>query len=1039
MELNDILNALQYSNSPNFLAGTALGSDRDFGHIFRKAQAECKLQGVYALNGSSYDRSVGNVPVVYVCEADSEVEAREIHRKVWNQNAVPFLLVISRGWIRLYPGFRYDREASSDPMQGALEILEDFNQIAMRLKSLRADSVDSGLVWREMGSAVTPDKRVDWQLLANLRELNDWLRKDGVRDQTLAHSMIGRFVYIHYLRQRQILSNTRFEQWGIDPLHIFSHSAQLNSFLRLVEHVDNWLNGSVFPLSASKIREFGAERLRKVASVFKGQQASSGQLPLPLFDVYDFSFIPIEALSVIYEQFLHDTRRPSGGSEGETRGAYYTPVPLVNFMLDRLDSRKPLAPGMRVFDPACGSGAFLVQCYRKLIERQLQESPKKRLFPAELGRLLTSHIFGVDIDDDACQIAELSLSLTLLEYVNPPDLTETSFQLPALRDRNIFRANAFDDESGWYREGRKQPFNWIVGNPPWKKLNPRELDEPDKVAWRWITDNSVESPVGGNQLAEAFAWRSSEVLAGDGVVALLLPAMTLFKYESAKFRRCFFRNMKLWAVSNFANLSDVLFSGRATLPAAAFFYSRNGGVAIEQTAATFVEIYSPLRANQPASQGESERKRKQTWNIVVNASDLREIAYRDIIDGNSLTWKISMWGSQIDITVLKNVGKRFRTIGDLEQDKVIAIAQGPELRASEHTSGDATERHPELAGRLTLDVDRLKGRQYLLRFPREALRKIQMTETFVRKRGGISLPLSACKPPHVIMGNSRKFAIYTESFIVVPPRQTGIIAPSGNKGILKALALYLNSDFVAYHQFLTSSEAGIQKSISTKKSLRSLPVPFEDPAILKNWERLYSRLESKTAGRDDFDQEEWVKELNNLTFESLRFDSRARAAVHDLVRVRFAFTRGKAGREAVRQPSLDELEGYARTLRNDLDNFVGESSSIRHRVEVLFSGESGLVGVDIVRDIKVRQPIRVLQSNDAAAKQMQIARSMLTERRNQWLYFNRNLRIYDGSKTYILKPPQRLYWTQTQAMQDAGEIIADSIQPQSRESARAVV
>ena len=90
----------------------------------------------------------------------------------------------------------------------------------------------------------------------------------------LAHSMIGKFVYIHYLRQRQILSDARFEQWGINPDHIFSHSAQLNSFLRLVEHVDHWLNGSVFPLSASKIREFSAERLRKVASVFQGQQAS---------------------------------------------------------------------------------------------------------------------------------------------------------------------------------------------------------------------------------------------------------------------------------------------------------------------------------------------------------------------------------------------------------------------------------------------------------------------------------------------------------------------------------------------------------------------------------------------------------------------------------------------------------------------------------------------------------------------------------------------------------------------------------------------
>ena len=188
MELNDILNALQYSNSPNFLTGLALESDRDFGHIFRKAQAECKLQGVYGLNGSLYDRSLGNVPVVYVCEADSETEAREIHRKVWNQNAVPFLLVVSRGWIRLYPGFRYDRDVSSDRMQGALKILEDFNQIAIQLKSLRAESVDSGLVWREMGSAVTPHKRVDWQLLANLRELDDWLRRDGIQDRTLAHS-----------------------------------------------------------------------------------------------------------------------------------------------------------------------------------------------------------------------------------------------------------------------------------------------------------------------------------------------------------------------------------------------------------------------------------------------------------------------------------------------------------------------------------------------------------------------------------------------------------------------------------------------------------------------------------------------------------------------------------------------------------------------------------------------------------------------------------------------------------------------------------
>ena len=373
----------------------------------------------------------------------------------------------------LYPGFRYDRDVGSDPMQGALKLIDDFSQIAIQLNPLRAESVDSGIVWREMESAVTPDKRVDWQLFGNLKELDEWLRHDGVQDRNLGHSMIGKFVYLHYLRQRQILSDARFEQWGIDPLHIFSHSAQLNSFLQLVEQVDEWFNGSVFPLSASKIREFGAERLQKVASVFQRQQVGSGQLPL--FDIYDFSFIPIEALSVIYEEFLHDTQRFSGQSEGEARGAYYTPLPLVNFMLDRLDSRKSFKSGMRVLDPACGSGAFLVQCYRKLIERQLLENNNKQLRPAELGRLLTNHIFGVDIDEDACQIAELSLSLTLLEYVNPPDLTETRFSYPFSGTETSSTQMPFDDKSRWYQEGSKRELDWIVGNPPWKELTPSDL------------------------------------------------------------------------------------------------------------------------------------------------------------------------------------------------------------------------------------------------------------------------------------------------------------------------------------------------------------------------------------------------------------------------------------------------------------------------------------------------------------------------------------------------------------------------------------
>jgi len=90
---------------------------------------------------------------------------------------------------------------------------------------------------------------------------------------------------------------------------------------------------------------------------FLGHQTSLAGGP-----VFGVHYIPIETLSVIYEQFLH------AEDKGKDAGAYYTPVPLVNFMLQEMEEHSPLRPGMRVLDASCGSGAFLVQCYRRLIE-----------------------------------------------------------------------------------------------------------------------------------------------------------------------------------------------------------------------------------------------------------------------------------------------------------------------------------------------------------------------------------------------------------------------------------------------------------------------------------------------------------------------------------------------------------------------------------------------------------------------------------------------------------------------------------------------
>jgi hypothetical protein len=92
MEPDQVIELLGYDRSPSFLTADALAADRDNGHIYRKARQECGLIGAYTLQASAFDRTQADITAVYVCSVASEEQASLIHRRVWNQNIVPFLL-----------------------------------------------------------------------------------------------------------------------------------------------------------------------------------------------------------------------------------------------------------------------------------------------------------------------------------------------------------------------------------------------------------------------------------------------------------------------------------------------------------------------------------------------------------------------------------------------------------------------------------------------------------------------------------------------------------------------------------------------------------------------------------------------------------------------------------------------------------------------------------------------------------------------------------------------------------------------------------
>jgi len=1032
MRIKRLLGRIGYADSPCFLTGRNLRQHPGYAHIFRQASLSCALRGVYVLREQAGENLTGSsiVPIVYVCEAKSHEEAERIHQLVWNQNVVPFVLVSTPSEIRLYPGFRFKPQKDNSASQAILSVANSAVDLLSRLEDFTAKGIDGGSIWRSWSKEVTPEARVDWTLLANLKGLSEWLRSGTEPlDRHNAHALIGRYVYLKYLRDRKILSDGKLKEWRITHDEVFSRTASVEALNKISCHLDEWLNGSVFPLPPRKALSDG--HVQKVAGVFFGDEPT-GQLHLP-FAAYDFAHIPIETLSEVYEMFLH------AEGEGRKLGAYYTPIHLVNFILDELDARSPLKQGMKVLDPACGSGAFLVQCYRRLIERQIASRKSGRLRPAELRELMTSHIYGVDIDEDACGVTELSLALTLLDYVRPPDLrAHPTFRLPLLRNKNIFLCpkGFFDPDSDWARNKQVTGYDWIVGNPPWKELDAKDVQPQEKLTLEWIRTNKDRFPIGGYQVAEAFAWKTVDSLSARGIVGLLLPAMTLFKKQSEAFRRKFFVCNQVWCVVNFANLAEVLFAGRSRVPACAMFFSILSEAA-QSSARPGILTYAPLVANQLANRPGDLGRRQETWSITVNASEVREVPVLEAAGGGSLPWKLAMWGSARDKRLLESVKRKSpSTLCIFAQKHRLLVSEGIPLRKK--GADEPLDPLPEVRGKWQLNMDALRECGQIYAFLQDALKRVEPDWAFVRKNRG-ELPLAASRPPHIIVDVARRFAVYSEEFIAVPARQIGIAGNADQAPLLKALALYLSSDFAKYHQYLLGAQCGIQKLVVNKETLEQIPVPLDalGPDDLAELAKLHDDLAVASRKRqehtkatlfeqDDANIEELQSRLNKAVFDYLGITPEDQWLVRDFLDVRIKLNQGKLAKEAMQSASEADMATYAKALQAAIEAFFDEDMANRHGVTVFYSRDSAMVKVVHGAGVGSRQPT-VEKVDAVAARHFDNLRSRLLKPYPQWLYFNRNLSIFQGRTTYVFKPRERLHWLRSQALLDADAFIAEKV------------
>ncbi len=233
---------------------------------------------------------------------------------------------------------------------------------------------------------------------------------------------------------------------------------------------------------------------------------------------YNFKEMPADVLGTVYENYLNYklTQSKKGVNvekdvkKRKEQGIFYTPTFVVDYIVKNalkpvLDNCKSIADlkKIKVLDPACGSGSFLIRALEAIAEKYKEfgvDGSVKR-------QIILENLFGVDLDMQAVEIARLNL------LINSLDSKET---LPKL-DNNIKNGNSLT--FNWkeeFREVFKQGgFDVIIGNPPYIK----EFVNKDAF------DGLHESPYyqGKMDLWTMFACISIDLLKDNGVMGFIAP------------------------------------------------------------------------------------------------------------------------------------------------------------------------------------------------------------------------------------------------------------------------------------------------------------------------------------------------------------------------------------------------------------------------------------------------------------------------------------------------------------------------------------
>ncbi len=623
---------------------------------------------------------VDNNPVFVLAqteEADPEA-TRRLFNYAWCMARPQCLFLAKPGELAVYDLTRSPARPGEqlDSQDRLLARARSVPEVQSKLQAFRREQVESGRLFAERRFGIGKSARADQALVRDLNTVRDRLIDEGLKPE-YAHALIGRSIFVRYLEDRGILLERDFRSvarrtagWtallnqtpsrpDVDEAmnqRLYARVLSNKKFTyALFKQLAGDFNGDMFPADLTEERAVKQKHLTLLQGFLRGDPDPNR--PQLFFFAYRFDVIPIELISSIYEAFYNAEK----GAD-QNHGSHYTPSALVDFVLSSVLTPKRLRSNPCVMDPACGSGIFLVEAFRRIV-RYREHKKRAPLGLPELREILCDQIRGIEINGEAVRVAAFSLYLALLHYLDPPDIWRDKL-LPYLkydpkarsngsrRFDILLEANAFAVEEAVPDETVRKRFgrgcaDIVVGNPPWGYPPAKDTvgRRTTDVALRWC--KSRRKPVGGKEPSQAFIHRTLDLLRDGGCAGMLVSAGVLLNQadESERFREAWLNSAELVKVVNFTHVRAVFFSGAerkegAIAPFAAVLFEKvdrpDHARRFEYWSAKRTPMVSQLRA------------------VVLSRSDLR-ILSQDERTRQGAFWQTYWWGNHRDDALLRNL------------------------------------------------------------------------------------------------------------------------------------------------------------------------------------------------------------------------------------------------------------------------------------------------------------------------------------------------------------------------------------------------